>query len=259
MPRAASCVLPIVMALLACACSRSALAAADEPPADEHCALEAGSSHTVACIVDAETIVVDDGSEVRLIGALAPRSPTAGSTDWPPEHAAREALERLLLGRNVEIKLAGRRSDCYGRRLAHVFAVDGSEKVWVQGHLLSRGLVRVYALVGNTACLSEMLELERKAREEGHGIWAVAAYRVLEATEVGELLRRRNRLEVVEGVVRDVAFTGGRVYLNFGADWRRDFTAVVPPRLVRGSPETAAQRAVGRDCGFGRDRNRKRQ
>jgi hypothetical protein len=83
-----------------------------------------------------------------------------------------------------------------------------------------------------------MLELEREAREQGRGIWAVAAYRVLEATEVGELLRRRNRLEVVEGVVRDVAFTGGRVYVNFGADWRRDFTAVVPPRLVRGSPET---------------------
>ena len=52
-----------------------------------------------------------------------------------------------------------------------------------------------------------------------------------------ELLRRRSRLEVVEGIVRDVAFKGGRAYVNFGSDRRRDFTAVVPPRLVRGSPE----------------------
>jgi endonuclease YncB( thermonuclease family) len=235
---AASRVLPIVIALLACLLSWALVVAADEPSVDERCALEPGPSHTVARIVDAETIVVDGGSEVRLIGALAPRSPSTGSADWPPERTAREALERLLLGRNVELKFAGRRNDRYGRRLAHVFAVDGREKVWVQGRMLSQGLVRVYALAGNTACLAEMLELEWEAREQGRGIWAVAAYRVLEATEVGELLRRRNRLEVVEGVVRDVAFTGGRVYVNFGADWRRDFTAVVPPRLVRGSPET---------------------
>jgi endonuclease YncB( thermonuclease family) len=234
-------VLPVIMAPLACLLSGAPVAAAGEPPAEERCALEPGPSHTVARIVDAETIVVDDGSEVRLIGALAPRSPSTGSADWPPERAAREALERLLLGRNVELKFAGRRSDRYGRRLAHVFAADGSEKVWVQGHLLSQGLVRVYALAGNTACLAEMLELEREAREKGRGVWAVAAYRVLAATELGELLRRSNRLEVVEGIVSDVAFTGGRVYVNFGADWRRDFTAVVAPRLVRGSPETVSR------------------
>jgi endonuclease YncB( thermonuclease family) len=230
--------LPVVMALLACAWNG---AAADEPLAAERCQLESQASYTVARVADAETIVLDDGSEVRLIGALAPRSPDQGAADWPPERAAREALERLLLGRNVELKLAGRQSDRYGRRMAHVFVMSDSEKTWVQGYLLSQGLARAYALDGNSACLSAMLAVERDAREGARGIWGMAAYRVLEATEVRELLRRRNRFEVVEGIVRDVAVTGGRAYLNFGPDWRRDFTAVVPPRLLTGSPETAVR------------------
>ena len=91
-------------------------------------------------IADAETIVMDDGAEVRLIGALAPRSTSPGAAEWPPERAAREALERLLLGRNVELKFGGRRSDRYGRLLAQVFVSDGPDKVWVQGRLLEQGL-----------------------------------------------------------------------------------------------------------------------
>jgi endonuclease YncB( thermonuclease family) len=231
----------ITTAMLACLLSSACVAAADEPPAEERCALEAGATHTVVSVADAETIVVDDGSEVRLIGALAPRSPSPGIADWPRERAAREALERLLVGRNVELKFAGRRSDRYGRLLAHAFVSDGSDAVWVQGYLLAHGLARAYALAGNAACLAEMLEKEREAREQARGLWGVAAYRVLEADEIRELLRRRNRFEIVEGVVGDVAFTGGRAYVNFGADWRRDFTAVVPPRLMRGSPGSVAR------------------
>ena len=208
-----------------------------EPALDDHCALLPGPSHTVVRVLDAETIALDDGSEVRLIGALAPRPPrnSPGASAWPPERLAREALEGLLLGRTVELKFAGRRTDRYGRALAHVFVDRAGEKVWVQGHLLSQGLARAYALPGNTACLKDMLAHERTAREAGLGLWASAAYAVREANEVGELLKRRNRFEIVEGDVVDVAEVGGRVYLNFGIDWRRDFTAAVAERLVRAS------------------------
>ncbi len=237
MPRDARRLLLIIVAL-ACACNG---AAAEEPTADDRCALEPGASHTVLRVADAETVVVDDGSEVRLIGALAPRSPGPASTDWLPEREAREALERLVVGRNIELKFAGRRSDRYGRQLGHLFVANGSETVWVQGYLLSQGLARAYALDGNSVCLADMLKLELEAREKGRGIWGLAAYQVLEAAAVGELLRRRNRFEIVEGIVSGVASTGGRVYVNFGDDWRRDFTAVVPPRLVRGSAEAVSR------------------
>src|SRR5581483_9604137 len=45
---------------------------AAEPPA---CAgLEEGPTRSVARIIDGETVALDDGSELRLIGALAPRA-----------------------------------------------------------------------------------------------------------------------------------------------------------------------------------------
>lgn len=209
---------------------------------DGACKLEPGPSHTVARVADGETIVLDSGAEVRLVGTLAPRAPSPGSGDWPPERQAREALERLLIGKNVELKFAGRRSDRYGRHLAHVFVTEtGGDPVWVQGHLLEQGLARAYALPGNTGCISEMLTKESEGHLHARGIWKLAAYRVIEATEIRELLARRNRFELVEGVVRDVALKGGRGYVNFGSDWRSDFTAVVPPKLMRDASEAATQ------------------
>ena len=39
--------------------------------------------------------------------------------------------------------------------------------------------------------------------------------------------------ELVEGRVIDVAVVRKRVYLNFGADWRSDFTVTIAPRTRR--------------------------
>jgi hypothetical protein len=40
---------------------------------------------------------------------------------------------------------------------------------------------------------------------------------------------------LVEGSVRRVAERGQRIYLNFGNDWRWDFTIIVPPAMTRTS------------------------
>jgi hypothetical protein len=185
-------------------------------------------------------MVLDDGSEVRLIGALAPRAPagSAGPSAWPPEQAARRALEDLVLGRTVELAFGGRHTDRYGRRLAHAFVERDGKRIWVQGYLLSHGHARAYALPESTACLDEMLAHERVAREGGTGLWAGGAYRIRQAASTGELLARRNSFEIVEGRVANVAEVGRRTYVNFGANWREDFTAVVSAPLGRSSPET---------------------
>ena len=44
--------------------------------------------------------------------------------------------------------------------------------------------------------------------------------------------------QIVEGVVKSADVRGGRAYLNFGADWRTDFTATISPadmKLFRAS------------------------
>lgn len=204
----------------------------------EPCSLSPGPTRAVVRVLDAETIVLDDGSEVRLIGALAPRLPevAAGAPVWPPERDAEAALSELILGRSVELGFAGRRTDRHGRLLAHVFLNSDAGRIWVQGHLLSHGHARAYGLPESTSCLTELLAHERLAREGRTGLWSNAAYQERGAYRTYELLRYRNTFQIVRGRVTNAAETKKYVYLNFGSDWRQDFTAGVPLRSVGRSP-----------------------
>lgn len=206
--------------------------------AAEPCTLEGGGSHTVLRVLDAETIELEDGSEVRLIGALAPAR-LDGPTATAFEGRAREALERLVQGRRIELRYGGRRSDRYGRHLAQVFVLEGQTRTWVQGQLLEAGHARAYALPGNDACLKDLIGKEHQARQNARELWSNSVYFVRNGEQIRELLALRGRFVLVEGRVWSVAERGGRVYLNFGRDWRRDFTASAPPRLVRRNAEAA--------------------
>jgi endonuclease YncB( thermonuclease family) len=189
--------------------------------------LEAGPTRTVARIVDGETVVLDDGSELRLLGALAPRALDVGSPPgaWPPETQTQDALRALMLGKSMEIRFDGAREDRYGRRLGHAILSDGTQRRWVQGYLLEQGLARAYASFGSRACAAELLAAERAGREAGRGLWAHAAYQIRRAADTKDLIAYRNTFQLVEGTVVSVAFVRGTIYLNFERKWRGAFSA----------------------------------
>jgi micrococcal nuclease len=205
------------------------------------CTLQAGPKASVVRVIDAETVLLDDHQEVRLIGALAPRSPdlTPQAQPWAPEATAIAALRALVLGRTVSLASSGRALDRYGRRLAHLFVERDGESLWVQGEMLASGNARAYGLPGSYACMLEMLAHERVARDSGIGVWAAGAYAVRSARGTRDLMRRRNSYEIVVGSAAKVAVTKARTYVNFGRDWRRDFTAGIEARVLRAHPEWA--------------------
>ena len=188
--------------------------------------LEAGETALVVEVVDGDTVVLDTGREVRLVGIQAPKLPL-GRRDfkpWPLAGEAKDALARLVLGREVTLGYGGRRGDRHGRILAHLFDADG---LWIQGALLSLGMARVYSFADNRALVPEMLAREAAARAQRRGIWGHAFYAVRRADDAQ---RHVGGFELVEGRVVDAATVRGRVYLNFGADWREDFTVTIAPR-----------------------------
>jgi endonuclease YncB( thermonuclease family) len=216
-------------------------AQAADPPAAKPCTLTPGPSHTVVRVIDAETVRLDDGGEVRLIGALAPRAPDFADTSapWPPEQQAVAQLTGLVLGRSVELAFAEHRFDRYGRLLAHLFVMRDAERVWVQGKMLSSGNARAYVLPGDAACLPELVAHEAAARAAGSGIWALSLYRPRSADDPAKLLKRRNSFEIVTGRIAHVAPSKTRTYLNFGEDWHTDFTAGIAGKVLRARPEWA--------------------
>lgn len=203
------------------------------------CALEAGGSHGVARVIDGETLLLDDGQEVRLIGALAPKPdvPSAHGRGWPPAREALGALEALVLGRTVTLHYEGRRRDRYGRALAQIYvaAVDDAGQggaIWVQERLIRDGHARAYALPGNPGCLAALMAAEEAARAAQRGLWSRSSYRVRMAEDAGALLKLAGRFALVAGRVATVTRTQRTTYINFGADWRRDTTASLANAVV---------------------------
>lgn len=214
------------MRLAAALCSAAAILVLPRTTA-ARCALENGPARAVAQVLDGDTMKLDDGNEVRLAGIVAPRPPdsTGDTSFWPPAQEAKAALEALVAGKSVELTYAGARTDRYGRQSAHVFTLQNGQRVWIQGALLASGHARVFALTPATDCLDELMSHERIAFDARTGLWSNAAYQVRSAGDAAALMRYRNTLQLVEGVVSEVADVRGRVFLNFGEDWRTDFTA----------------------------------
>lgn len=228
------------------------VAAADPPSsAPPGCAQStSGSARTVVRVIDGETVGLDDGSELRLIGALAPRAIDVAAEPgaWAPEGRTRDALQALLLGRSVELAFGGERHDRYGRLQAHAFLVEGVQRRWVQGELLTQGLARAYALASNRACTEELLVAERSGREMGRGLWSDAAYQVRRAEVAKELSRYRATFQVVEGRIARVALVRDVIHLNFDRNWRRQFSVSLrgADRALLGAFASAPKALEGR-------------
>jgi micrococcal nuclease len=120
-------------------------------------------------VVDGDTLVLDDWRQVRLVGVQAPKLPLGRKNfkTWPLGEASKKALERLALGKRLQLSYGGSRIDRYNRALAHLHDRDG---VWIQGALLRDGMARVYSFADNRAVVATMLALERAARRERKGI-----------------------------------------------------------------------------------------
>lgn len=222
--RMSDCTLSLVIgALVAAGVAHAERPPPDEPLAADGCPLEKGPIQAVSRVIDADTLALDDGTEVRLIGALAAR-PAFSARAWRIETAAIAAVTELVAGRSVTLGFAGRRTNRYGQKLAHVFVERGGERIWVQGDMLRQGFARAYGLPGSFGCMSELVARERTAREARAGLWADRAFQVLEADPAPDLKRWQSTFQLVRGEVRKVERVKDRLYVNFGTDWRDDFT-----------------------------------
>jgi endonuclease YncB( thermonuclease family) len=188
----------------------------------------------VTSVTDGDTVILDNGLTVRLIGTQAPKLPL-GREDFPPWPKAEEAKARLAaiaLGKSVEIRHGGETRDRYDRVLGQMF-VTAEPELWVQRQMVAEGLARVYSFPDNRACLAELMAAETSARTMKLGIWADPYYTVRRADRPEAIVERVGQYELVEGRVLLAEKAGGRVFLNFGRHWKQDFTAVIDGRAQR--------------------------
>lgn len=171
-------------------------------------------------------LVLTDGRAVKLEGLLLP----GGKSDNAPDvfrTQAHDELGDLSTGRQVQLRAQDQKEDRYGRLRAQVIFPQADDERWLQAAMLRRGLARVSIAPDRRECASALYAAEAEARDANRGLWASRAYAVRSPTSLHNA--DLGTFQIVEGQVVSAAVRGSRGYLNFGRDWRTDFTAMIAP------------------------------
>ena len=207
----------IVFAVLSLAESPALALPACAPPVEVH-------DLAISRVEQNGVLVATDGRAVTIEGVRLP----GGATDHAPQSFANQALSELsglAAGHLVTAAAQPPKEDRYGRLRAQAFETDGTP-VWIQTALLERGLARVSMMPDRRECGKELYAAEAQARTRRAGIWASPAYAIRHADNVP--YADLGTFQIVEGTVESAA-AKSRGYLNFGSDWKNDFTATIAP------------------------------
>ena len=129
----------------------------------------------VVYVYDGDTVKLNDGRRLRLIGINTPEAGGKDQPDQPLADAARLALQRLLeTGNRMLLLQYGQQDhDHYGRLLAHAFLEDGDN---VAVHLLQLGLATTLLVPPNSWGADCYQRIENEARLDRQGLWALPDY-----------------------------------------------------------------------------------
>lgn len=167
-------------------------------------------SYPVAWVYDGDTLRLDDGRKIRLIGIDTPELGRDGRAEQPYASRAHQRLQQLLdeTGGRVRLRLGPQPRDTYGRHLAHLYLSDQRDPA---EQLLREGLGRATIMPPNIDQLECFLEAERQARETRKGIWSQV--QVLEARTLPKATRG---FQVVRGRIERVGEGRSSLWLELG-------------------------------------------
>jgi len=129
----------------------------------------------VASVVDGDTVRLDNGDAVRLIGINAPEIGRDGKPSEPFSRKSQRRLRALLRAHDFIVNLdhGVESRDRYGRRLAHVYLPD---KRNIGEILLSEGLAVRIAVPPNLTHQGCYRQSETAARDRRIGLWSRAVF-----------------------------------------------------------------------------------
>lgn len=122
-------------------------------------------------VVDGDTLLLQTGERLRLIGIDTPESVKPDTPPEPFSHEASVFTKRLVEGRDVRLEFDRHREDQYGRTLAYVYVDDLllNEEIVRQG--FSRAETR---FPFRSDFQRRFVEAEKEARAAKRGIWSLA-------------------------------------------------------------------------------------
>jgi len=193
-----------------------------------------GEQKLVTKVVDGDTVVIEGGDSVRLLGM------DADERGDPCYESAKQRLEELVLNKEVYLESDGDDKDQYGRYLRYL--ILDSENINLR--LVKEGLVIARFYPENVKYREEIVAAEKEAIEnrigckwsgktqpptpsiEGDIVWSEITGNAIAACDAGNYIGEE---KIVEGIIADgYKSETNTVFLNFGYPYPDHcFTAVI--------------------------------
>ena len=201
---------------------------------DARAELVIGETGKAARVISGNSLVLEDGLRIALAGIQTPKNawPDKGLKAWPLADEARAKLARLTRGKTLQLYYGGDTRDRYGRALAQVWTLDaqGERDIWLQRAMTKAGYARVYPWASHQQDTQKLYTAERAARAAKRGIWDDAKtndYYAVRRPDPNPLAQYVDSVQIVEGIILSAADVRGTIYLNFGSDYKTDFTIAI--------------------------------
>ncbi|GAB6040974.1 thermonuclease family protein [Endothiovibrio diazotrophicus] len=187
----------------------------------------------VVAVPDGDTVYLQGGMKLRLIGINAPEVAHHNRPGEPGGEAAGSFLRERLMGRQVRLEPGLEPFDHYGRLLVHLY--DGSG-VSINELLLREGHAWVSPHPPNLRHIERYAAAEAEARAAHRGLWADPRYDVIDASDAGDF---RNSFRRLRGRVSAVEWRGDtlRLHLDEAVALQFDAAAVTRFRTADRDPE----------------------
>jgi len=131
--------------------------------------------------VDGDTLILDNGERVRLIGIDTPEMHVSNklykdsrksgediSTIQKLGRRSYEFTKKLVEGKRVSLEFDVEKRDKYGRLLAYAYLKDGT---FVNAEIVKQGYASLMSIPPNVKYADTFLRLYREARENNRGLW----------------------------------------------------------------------------------------
>jgi endonuclease YncB( thermonuclease family) len=200
-------------------------------------------------VIDGDTLRLNSGRDVRLIGLDTPELSHGEGEDKPFARAARSALSALIerSGGEVLLQTGSDPQDRYRRRLAHVYTPDGDN---LTAELLRQGLGFQAVVAPNLAHIDCYRRAETEARQAGRGLWRNGVDDAAKTDEPG--------FHLLHGRVVKVGQSRRAVWLNLEGDIEVKVPHPVWRALTSASPKAFLNRRLEVRGWFYRQRERLR-
>lgn len=175
-------------------------------------------------VIDGDTVRLSNRRLLRYIGMDTPEvriKDNGGNFVYRPQPFSLEAKEfnrKLVEGKFVRIEFDIEKTDRYGRLLGYCFV----DETFVNAKLIEQGYAVLYTYPPNVKYVDLLVASQKKAGESKKGLWG--SFGVIDHSQAGEYI---HQIRSVEGVVVDTYKSAKCVFLNFGQDYKNDFTVVI--------------------------------